>query len=275
MKLIQITDIHLTTPGQTIAGREPNANFERALTHALDNHPDAEAVIVTGDLSDWGEAGDYARLRTRLTDVEVPVHLCIGNHDDRETFLATFPELRDDAGFVQKVVPLSKGQAVLLDTWEQDTHAGSYCDARAAWLDQTLNDLDGPVWLFLHHNPVPMGMAAMDQIMLLDADRLGDVLDRHRAKVAHIFHGHCHLPLAGSFRGIPFTAPRGTNHAGWPDFGDTKVLAGSDLPEAYAVIQVRDSGDMMIHMVEYGYDGEIRREGSPDKAEWDKLTMVR
>lgn len=275
MKLIQITDIHLTTPGQTIAGRDPNANFERALTHALDNHPDAEAVIVTGDLSDWGEAGDYARLRARLTDVEVPVHLCIGNHDDRETFLATFPELRDDAGFVQKVVPLSKGQAVLLDTWEQDTHAGSYCDARAAWLDQTLNDLDGPVWLFLHHNPVPMGMAAMDQIMLLDADRLGDVLDRHRAKVAHIFHGHCHLPLAGSFRGIPFTAPRGTNHAGWPDFGDTKVLAGSDLPEAYAVIQVRDSGDMMIHMVEYGYDGEIRREGSPDKAEWDKLTMVR
>lgn len=275
MKLIQITDIHLTTPGETIGGRDPNANFERALTHALDHHPEAEAIIVTGDLSDWGEAEDYARLRTRLSDVEVPVHLCIGNHDDRETFLATFPELRDDAGFVQKVVPLSKGQAVLLDTWEQDTHAGSYCDARAAWLDQTLNDLDGPVWLFLHHNPVPMGMAAMDQIMLLDADRLGDVLDRHRAKVAHIFHGHCHLPLAGSFRGIPFTAPRGTNHAGWPDFGDTKVLAGSDLPEAYAVIQVRDSGDMMIHMVEYGYDGEIRREGSPDKAEWDKLTMVR
>lgn len=275
MKLIQITDIHLTTPGNTIAGRDPNANFERALTHALDNHPDAEAVIVTGDLSDWGEADDYARLRTRLTDVEVPVHLCIGNHDDRETFLAAFPELRDDAGFVQKVVPLSQGQAVLLDTWEQDTHAGSYCVARAAWLDQTLNDLDGPVWLFLHHNPVPMGMAAMDQIMLLDADRLGDVLERHRAKIVHIFHGHCHLPLAGSFRGIPFTAPRGTNHAGWPDFGDTKVLAGSDLPEAYAVIQVRDSGDMMIHMVEYGYAGEIRREGSPDKSEWDKLTMVR
>lgn len=275
MKLIQITDIHLTTPGQTIGGRDPNANFERALTHAMDRHRDAEAIIITGDLSDWGEAEDYDRLRTRLTDVEIPVHLCIGNHDDREIFLASFPDLRDEAGFVQKVVPLSLGHAVLLDSWENGTHAGSYCAARAKWLDQTLSALPGPVWLFLHHNPVPLGMSAMDQIMLLDADRLGDVLAAHRDKLAHIFHGHCHLPLAGQFRGIPFSAPRGTNHAGWPDFGETGVLAASDLPEAYAVIQIRDAETMMIHMVEYGYTGEIRREGSPDKAEWDRLTMVR
>lgn len=275
MKLIQITDIHLTTPGQTIAGRDPNANFVRALTHALDHHPDAEAVIITGDLSDWGEAEDYERLKAIIADTQTPVHLCIGNHDDRETFLQIFPQLRDDAGFVQNVVPLSKGHAVLLDTWENGTHAGSYCERRARWLDAALDTLDGPVWIFMHHNPVPMGMAAMDQIMLQDADRLGAVLSAHREKIAHLFHGHCHLPLAGSFRGIPFTAPRGTNHAGWPDFGDTKVLAGSDLPEAYAVIQIHDHGDMMIHMVEYGYGGPIRREGSPDKAEWDKLTMVR
>ena len=34
----------------------------------------------------------------------------------------------------------------------------------------------------------------------------------------------------------------------------------------------------MVHMVEYGYGavgGAIRREGSPDKAQWDRLTMVR
>ena len=62
MKLIQLTDIHLTTPGQTIGGRDPNANFDRALSHALTNHPDVEAIIITGDLSDWGERDDYLRL---------------------------------------------------------------------------------------------------------------------------------------------------------------------------------------------------------------------
>ena len=54
MKLIQMTDTHLTAPGRTIGGRDPNANFERALTHALDQHPDAEALVITGDLSDRG-----------------------------------------------------------------------------------------------------------------------------------------------------------------------------------------------------------------------------
>lgn len=275
MKLIQITDIHLTTPGETIGGRDPNANFDRALDHALGHHPDAEAVVITGDLSDWGDREDYERLRARIAAVPIPVHLCLGNHDDRETFLSVFPEKRDEAGFVQGVVPLSMGHAVLLDTWESGTHAGSFCAARADWLDRTLADLPGPVWVFLHHNPVAMGIGPMDQIMLLDADRLGAVLERHRDRVAHIFHGHCHMALAGSFRGIPFSAPRGTNHAGWPDFGNPKFLAASDLWEAYAVVQVNDAQDVMIHMVEYGYDGEIRREGSPDKQDWDRLTMVR
>ena len=275
MKLIQITDIHLTTPGQTIGGKDPNANFDRALTHALSHHADAEAVIITGDLSDWGDSADYLRLRDRLSGLPVPVHLCIGNHDDRAAFLATFPAHRDSAGFVQSVVPLSVGHAVLLDTWQEGTHAGSYCPARCAWLDRTLQSLPGPVWIFLHHNPVPMGIAPMDKIMLLDADALGEVLARHRARIGHIFHGHCHLPLSGSFRGIPFSAPRGTNHAGWPDFGNTRFLAGCDLFESYAVIQVTPQRDVMIHMVEYGYDGDIRREGSPDKQDWDRLTMVR
>ncbi|MGR3434620.1 MAG: metallophosphoesterase [Shimia sp.] len=276
MKLIHLTDIHLTPPPGTIAGRDPIANLDRALDHALDNHPDAEAIFITGDLSDWGDAEDYARLRARLSDVPLPVHLCIGNHDDRATFLDHFPHLRAD-GFVQYRIDLPGHVALILDTWEQGTHAGSFCEARAAWLDARLAETDAPVLLFLHHNPAPIGIGPMDEIMLLDAERLRAVLDRHPGRVRHIFHGHCHLPLSGSFHGVPFSAPRGTNHAGWADFGNRGFLAGSDLPEAYAVALIEDSS-VLVHMIEYGYEaagGAIRREGSPDKADWDRLTMVR
>ena len=34
MKLIHMSDIHLTAPGKTIGGRDPRLNFERALTGA-------------------------------------------------------------------------------------------------------------------------------------------------------------------------------------------------------------------------------------------------
>lgn len=274
MKLIQLTDIHLTTPGDTIGGRDPIANFDRALDHAMELHSDAEALFITGDLSDWGEADDYRRLRDRIGKLPLPVHLAIGNHDDRATFLDAFPEYTDDGGFVHYTTPLSLGHAIVLDTWGPDTHAGHFCEARAEWLAQQLESLPGPVWIFLHHNPVAIEIGPMDEIMLLDSARFTETIRPHREKVRHIVHGHCHLPLSGSLLGIPFSAPRGTNHQGWPDFAATRTLAASDLPESYAVIFATPE-TTMVHMVEYGYSGELRREGSPDYAEWNRLTMVR
>ncbi|MEM7730829.1 MAG: metallophosphoesterase [Pseudomonadota bacterium] len=274
MKLLQLTDIHLTAPGQTIGGRDPNANFERALDHALNAHPDADALFITGDLSDWGDRPDYERLKARLGEIATPVHLCIGNHDDRATFLEVFPERTGEGGFVQTVTPLPIGHAITLDTWGHETHAGHFCEARAAWLGRQLAALDGPVWLFMHHNPVPTGVAPMDRIMLLDAERFAETVRPHRAKIRHIFHGHCHLSLSGSLHNIPFSAPRGTNHAGWPEFEARHLLAAADLNECYAVI-LASHHTTTVHMVEFGYAGEVRGEGSPDYADWDRLTMVR
>ena len=276
MKLLQLTDIHLTPPPGTIAGRDPVANLDGALAHAIASHPDAEAVFLTGDLSDWGDGSDYDHLRARIADMPIPVHPGIGNHDDRSAFLDAFPHLQTD-GFVQYRVDLPGHVALMLDTWEEGTHAGSFCEARAAWLDDRIAEADAPVLLFLHHNPVPIGIAPMDEIMLRGAHRLGEVLNAHPGRVRHIFHGHCHLPLSGSFNGVPLSAPRGTNHAGWADFGGEGILAGSDLPESYAVALIGPTS-VLVHMIEYGYEaagGAIRREGSPQKADWDRLTMVR
>ena len=274
MKLLQLTDIHLTTPGETIGGREPNDNFKTALEHAITHHPDADALVITGDLSDWGDRADYQRLKHLIAASPVPVSLCIGNHDERDVFVSVFPERADENGFVQSTLDLPGARAILLDTWGPNSHAGYYCDRRLRWLDARLSETADPVFLFMHHNPVPTGIGPMDKIMLQDAAAFGRLVKKHRSHIRHIFHGHCHLPLCGSFHGVPFSAPRGTNHAGWPDFGNEKNLSASDLHESYAVI-LADDTSVMVHLVEYGYRGEIRREGSPDYADWDRLTMVR
>lgn len=274
MKLLQLTDIHLTTPGKTIGGRDPNANFERALAHAMVSHNDAEALFITGDLSDWGEAGDYQRLKKMVDKLKMPVHLCIGNHDERGAFLDVFPEYANDDGFAQQVIELSQGHAITLDTWGDATHAGHFCESRADWLTEQLSTLPGPVWLFMHHNPVATRINPLDQIMLLDAQRFKQAISPYKAKVMHIFHGHCHLPLSGNIAGVSFSAPRGTNHAGWADYAATHYLSASDLPECYSVIYAERDSTMCV-MVEYGYTGEIRTEGSPDYASWDKASTTR
>ena len=258
MKLVQITDIHLTKPGNTIDGRDPIANFQKALEHALEHHSDAEAIFITGDLSETGEAGDYKRLRAMIDGVSVPIHLMLGNHDDRASFLAEFPECAGDSGFVQHVVELSQGHAITLDTWGPDSHAGFFCQERQDWLAAQLDALPGPVWIFMHHNPVPIEIGPMDQIMLLDVDRFSAAIKPHAENIAHIFHGHCHIVMSGSFHGIPFSAPRGTNHAGWPDFS-ADLHMSSDQLEAYSVIFTRPDSTF-VHLVEFGYQGEIRRE---------------
>ncbi len=273
MKLIQMTDIHLTTPGEMVSGRDPNANFERALAHVLEHHPDAEAIVITGDLSNWGERPDYERLKARIGQLPVPVHLAIGNHDDRETFLDVFPELADGDGHVQERFDLSDATGILIDTWGPETHAGHYCATRCAWLDSALRSTDRPVFLFMHHNPIPTHVGPCDEIMLLDAAAFGEVIAAHRERIAHIFFGHCHQPLAGSFHGVPVSAPRGTNHAGWAGFSERKVLLGSDLPESYAVI-VKDGAAVTVHMVEFGYDGEIRVEGPPTYQAWSREALA-
>ncbi|KWV60161.1 3',5'-cyclic-nucleotide phosphodiesterase [Bradyrhizobium macuxiense] len=274
MKLIQLTDIHLTTPGQTIGGRDPNANFEAALTHALSQHPDTEAIVITGDLSDWGDRADYERLRARIATLPVPVHLAIGNHDDRAIFLQVFPELADADGHVQSRFPLSRGTGLVIDTWGPRSHAGFFCAKRCAWLEQALTVADAPVFLFMHHNPVPTYIAPLDHIMLRDSDTFGAVIATHRQHIAHIFFGHCHLPLSGSLYGVPVSGSRGTNHAGWADFTERHMLLGSDLPQAYAVI-VANGATVTVQMVEFGYRGERRIEGSPDYDAWNRTTMVR
>lgn len=274
MKLLHMTDIHLTAQGKTIDGRDPNNNFKRAIAHAMKLHSDAEALFITGDLSDWGEADDYERLKNTIADIKMPVNLCIGNHDDRQTFLESFPEYANDDGFVQRVVKLSNGFAITLDTWAADTHAGHFCASRAKWLSYQLSRLPGPIWLFMHHNPVATRIEPMDQIMLLDAERFKMAISPYKDKIAYLFHGHCHLPLSGTVAGVPFSAPRGTNHAGWPDFAASDLLSSSDLPESYSVIYA-EPDNTMCAMVEYGYQGEIRIEGSPDYDLWDKATMIR
>ena len=274
MKLLQLTDIHLSRPGALIAGRDPNASFARAIAHATEFHSDAEALFITGDLSDWGDAEDYVRLREGLRRVDIPVHLLIGNHDDRDAFLSQFPELEGAGGFVHHVVPLTLGHAVTLDTWGPESHAGHFCEARAAWLSDRLRELPGPVWLFMHHNPVPTGVAAMDRIMLLDAARFAAVVGPHRDRIAHVLHGHCHIQLSASLCGIPVSATRSTNHQGWPEFTGSAFLAGADLASAYAVI-LAGRERSMVHMIEFDYAGPLRNGGSTDYADWDRTSMVR
>ena len=257
MKIVHISDIHIND--EPILGHEPVENFRRCLAHVEAHHGDADRVIVTGDLTHHGSARSYAVLKeflgaSPLAGDRAP-RLMIGNHDDRETFAAAFPAAARDAnGFVQWSEETPAGLFVYMDTVEEGTHAGSYCAARRQWLDRVLagaRDRGQPAWLFMHHNPVRVHVANADLIGIREAAELQALLCRYRDTVRHLFFGHCHYTLSGAVAGIPFSAPRSTNHVCWPDFsGNPDRMGHGAFQPNYNVCFLSDDG-IVVHTVDF------------------------
>ena len=89
-KIIVMTDIHITEPGETIIGLDTLARFCQTRDAALQDHADAQVMILMGDLSHHGSPIAYQRLSDALAAVPMPVIPMLGNHDKRDAFLGVF-----------------------------------------------------------------------------------------------------------------------------------------------------------------------------------------
>ncbi len=218
LRRIHLTDTHILPAGETNYGLDPTERLRAAVESIAARHgpygaAPAEFVIITGDLTHHGQPKAYAELRGILDGLPMPFHLMLGNHDERAHFRTAFPEApTDEGGFIQQAIETDVGLFFLLDTKTEGTHAGALCKDRLAWLAARLAASVGPVFLFLHHPPMAVGISPMDRIPLLNAPELAETLAPHRARIRHMFHGHLHRPLGGSWMGIPFTSLRGTAH---------------------------------------------------------------
>lgn len=207
MKFIHLTDTHVVQREKTLYGGDPVARLAQAVFSINAEHSDANFVVLTGDVAHWGDEEAYTAARDELSKLTVPLHLLIGNHDEGPALSNSFPEVpRDENGFFQAGFDTEMGRCLLLDTKASGTHAGAYCEQRRAWLSKELAATDGPVFLFMHHPPFPVGIKAMDGIMMQDAEAFSEVLAPHRSRIRHLFFGHVHRAIFGNWRGTSFPA---------------------------------------------------------------------
>ncbi|SMR71807.1 diethylphosphate phosphodiesterase [Aliiroseovarius halocynthiae] len=252
MKFIHLTDTHIIGGNRLLYGANPAQRLKLAVDSINAEHGDAEFVMVTGDMTHWGDADAYAAFQKQISRLEMPVHLLVGNHDDTAAFATHFPDApRDENGFVQFTFDMRHGRAICLDTKSQGSHAGGYCQARLEWLHNQLQGSDDPVLLFMHHPPFKVGITAMDEIMMLDADALYDVIRPHKPRIRHLFFGHIHRAIFGNWRGISFSCMRGLNHQVSLNLtaGQTEIPGNFEAP-AYGVVLVDDQS-VTVHMHDF------------------------
>ena len=207
MILCQISDLHIKRKGALAYGRVDTAGFlTRCLERIRALCPLPDAVVITGDLVDRGDAGEYAHLRELLAALPLPHYLLVGNHDSRQALRAAFPDhayLGSADGFVQYAADLGPCRLIALDTQDPPHSGGRLCEARLRWLEGELERADGrPVILAMHHPPFVTGIGHMDAIGLPAADcaRLAEVVARH-PNIERVLCGHLHRPIQHRFAG--------------------------------------------------------------------------
>ena len=154
-------------------------------------------VFVVGDCAfSKGEPADYAAFTGLLEPLRrggLPLHLALGNHDQRENFWAALAAKQAAKRPVaDKQVALIRSPRVnwfVLDSLEQTlVTPGSLGAAQLAWLAETLDaNRKQPAVILVHHNP-----GTAESIRgLKDTEALFEVI-RPRAQVKAYIFGHTH-----------------------------------------------------------------------------------
>lgn len=162
MLIAQITDIHLGfDPGNP--AELNRQRLDRVLRALIDGPNRPDLLLATGDLTDRGDSDSYRALADAFRQCPFPVWPCMGNHDDRANFAAIFPHIPQQGGFFHYSLSLPGRRILVLDTLEPGRHGGAFCEARAAWLAERLDE-DGttPTLIVMHHPPVEVGIEWMN-----------------------------------------------------------------------------------------------------------------
>jgi 3',5'-cyclic AMP phosphodiesterase CpdA len=235
MLIAQLTDIHI---GFAPHERPEELNLTRlraVLARVLGGPNQPDLLVLSGDITEHGDAESFATIATFLADCPCPVLPLVGNHDSRAGVLGAFPHVSPaDDGFLHYVVDTAPGlRLICLDTLEDGRHGGAFCDARADWLTARLAEApDTPTVIFMHHPPIIAGIDWMDPAPNEPwIARLHAVL-QGQDQVRAIHCGHLHRTIATRFAGIPL----GVTPSVAPQVGLDLSKIDQDVPDDRALI---------------------------------------
>ena len=212
MLIVQISDLHISSPGSDTYGHAPMAkNLQKCVDHINAFTPKPDVVLVSGDICDSGALDQTQRAASILDQLVIPYFVIPGNHDLRQTMFETFAGKRcpsHDDSFLQYVIDDYDVRMIALDSTIAGAPGGEICAERAKWLDAQLAlEPEKPTILFLHHPPFKFSVPETDEDGFLGADVFGNVVEKY-SNIKRVMCGHIHLLTHASWRGtIVSTAP--------------------------------------------------------------------
>lgn len=250
--IAHMTDLHLRPRGLAcFRVSDTNMFAERAIRSLLAFRPKPNALVITGDLTDRSDPREYAVARELLSRLDMPVYLIPGNHDSSAGMRAA---MQDFPGITESITDkisyradVGDVQLIALDTHLPGTARGELGPEQLAWLDSTLRQNMKPTLIALHHPPALSGITHMDDIGLIDADALAEVIAPHH-HVERLLCGHLHRPIVAGFAGKIMTLSPSTGHQVVLDLNESGPALFNFEPAAYFLHSYTQTTGVVSHM---------------------------
>lgn len=261
--LLQLSDLHIRELGQLAYGRIDTASYlKRAIETILRLPQQPDAVVITGDLTDFGRMAEYDHLGELLSPLAMPVYLIPGNHDDRNQLRSSFSQhhyLSENSasGPVNYAIQIGGLRLLALDTTVPGHSHGSLDKDQFSWLTlQLASSKSQPVVIAMHHPPFETGIGHMDDNGLRSGAEQLEALVAQHPNVERIICGHLHRAIDVRFGGsIASTAPSPA-HQVCLDLSPQAASRWALEPPGFKLHALTSSGHLTSHTVPCGrFDG--------------------
>ena len=197
--ICQLSDLHLfADPDGQLAGVPTWHTFRRVLEQVNHQHDDFDYLILTGDLAQDEDSKTYAMLREALGGWLERCRIIPGNHDNPERIRKTFPELfSDEQDNLTFTLDTGGWRIIGLDSHVPGDVKGHVGRNQLEWLKTQLDTEPSlPTLLFVHHPPIAINVAWLDQIAFYDASALTALIE-NSPQIEVVCSGHVHREFAG------------------------------------------------------------------------------
>jgi 3',5'-cyclic-AMP phosphodiesterase len=200
-RVIQITDTHLFGADDGSLLSVNTAESFLSVVEAVQTQPFAfDAILATGDISQDHSEISYQRFIQGIRELEKPCFWLSGNHDFDVAMGSVLPN--EQVSQPNHVLVGKHWQIVMLDSQVVGVPHGQLSKNQLTLLDDKLTAYpDRHALVLLHHNPLLVGSAWLDQHCLKSSEQFWSVLSIHD-NVKGVVCGHVHQSSQNEYQGI-------------------------------------------------------------------------
>ena len=238
MRIIHMSDLHLTSDKHPIWGVDTYKQFVKAL-NSIGSIPNIDCIVVSGDIADDGNLLTYQYADDMLNSFSVPVLWCPGNHDNIDTLFAF---AKSSKSIIENPVTINGIQLIPLNTVAPDENCPNLNRSRGVlfendfqYLRKNILGQDNPSILVMHHPSIDPG-GWMTNKILKNGELFNDTIQHYR-NIILILYGHIHYHMIHKQYGKTFVSAPSVGFAFNKDFPKYELDKGQ---EGFLIIDIEN-----------------------------------